>query len=117
MRRRRLKRAGKKGESEERVPLPLPGSWREGLSPPIVPSLARTSGDIPGDATSGGLCNSARPRGAAEVRTPGFLSTPHPKGAARVGIPERLVTSHLGGVHQRHELLFLLTPTPLESED
>ena len=52
-RRRRLKRAGNKGESEERVPLPLPGSWREGLSPPIVPGLARTSGDIPGDATSG----------------------------------------------------------------
>ena len=98
------------------MPLPLPGFWREGLSPPIVPGLARTSGDIPGDATSG-LCNTARPRGGAEVRTPGFLSTPHPKGGTGIGIPKRLVTSHVGGVHQRQELFFLLTPLTPQSGD
>lgn len=79
MRRRRLKRAGKKGESEERVPLPLPGSWREGLSPPIVPSLARTSGDIPGDATSGGYVTVPGPGERRKLGLPGSSPRPIPR--------------------------------------
>ncbi|XP_043293060.1 uncharacterized protein LOC122692785 [Cervus elaphus] len=72
------------------------GSWREDFSPPIVPGLARTSGDISGDATSG-LCNTARPRGGAERR-----SGKNGRGAARVPEAAHAPSRELGAARLSH---------------
>lgn len=85
--------------------MPLPGSWQEGRSLPIVPCLARKSGDISRDTTSG-YVTPPGPGEGPESGLPGF--SPHPVGQD----PEPLVTSQVGGVHQSRKLVFLLPPTP-----